>query len=33
MSVAGILFFRKAPSRQRIVGVAFAIVGLLLLTE
>jgi len=29
----GILLFRKAPSRQRIVVVAFAIVGLFLLPE
>jgi len=33
MSVAGILLFRKAPSRQRIVVVAFAIIGLFLLPE
>lgn len=33
MAVAGILFFREAPSWQRIVGVAFAIVGLFLLRK
>jgi len=33
MSVAGILLIRKAPSRQRIVVVAFAIIGLFLLPE
>jgi bacterial/archaeal transporter family protein len=27
MAVAGNLFFREAPSWQRIVGVAFAIIG------
>ena len=31
MAVAGILFFREAPSWQRIVGIAFAIIGLFLL--
>ena len=31
MAIAGILFFREAPSWQRLVGVAFAIVGLFLL--
>jgi Predicted membrane protein len=31
MAIAGILFFNEAPSWQRIVGVAFAIVGLFLL--
>jgi len=33
MAVAGILFFREAPSWQRIVGVAFAIVGFFLLRK
>jgi EamA-like transporter family. len=33
MAVAGILLFREAPSWQRIVGVAFAIVGLFLLRK
>jgi len=33
MAVAGILFFREAPSWQRIVGVAFAIIGLFLLRK
>jgi transporter family protein len=33
MAIAGILFFREAPSWQRIVGVAFAIIGLLLLRK
>src|SRR5438105_15829743 len=28
MAIAGILFFREAPSWQRIIGVAFAIIGL-----
>jgi drug/metabolite transporter (DMT)-like permease len=27
MTIAGILFFREAPSWHRIVGVAFAIIG------
>jgi transporter family protein len=31
MAIAGILFFREPPSWQRLVGVAFAIVGLFLL--
>ena len=31
MAVAGILFFREPPSWQRIVGIAFAIIGLFLL--
>src|SRR6266849_20197 len=31
MAVAGILFFHEAPSWQRFLGVAFAIVGLFLL--
>ena len=31
MAIAGILFFHEVPSWQRIVGIAFAIVGLLLL--
>ena len=33
MAIAGILFFREPPSLQRIVGVAFAIVGLFLLRK
>jgi transporter family protein len=33
MAVAGILFFREPPSWQRLVGVAFAIVGLFLLRK
>jgi transporter family protein len=33
MAVAGILFFREVPSWQRIVGVAFAILGLFLLRK
>jgi transporter family protein len=33
MAVAGILFFREPPSWQRLVGVAFAIVGLVLLRK
>jgi bacterial/archaeal transporter family protein len=33
MAVAGILFFREAPSWQRIVGVAFAVIGLFLLRK
>jgi transporter family protein len=33
MAVAGILFFREAPSWQRILGVAFAILGLFLLRK
>ncbi len=31
MAIAGILFFHEAPSWQRFLGVAFAIVGLFLL--
>jgi bacterial/archaeal transporter family protein len=30
MAVAGILFFREPPSWQRIVGIAFAVIGLFL---
>jgi transporter family protein len=33
MAIAGILFFRETPSWQRIVGVAFAIIGLFLLRK
>ena len=33
MAVAGILFFREAPSCQRIFGIAFAIIGLFLLCK
>jgi bacterial/archaeal transporter family protein len=33
MAVAGILFFRETPSWQRLVGVAFAVVGLFLLRK
>jgi transporter family protein len=33
MALAGILFFHEAPSWQRIVGVAFAIIGLFLLRK
>lgn len=33
MAMAGILFFREPPSWQRIVGVAFAILGLFLLSK
>jgi transporter family protein len=33
MAIAGILFFREAPSWQRFLGVAFAIVGLFLLRK
>ena len=33
MAIAGIIFFREAPSWQRIVGVAFAIIGLFLLRK
>jgi len=33
MAVAGILFFREAPSWQRIVGIAFAVIGLFLLRK
>jgi len=31
MAIAGILFFHESPSWQRLLGVAFAIVGLFLL--
>jgi EamA-like transporter family. len=33
MAIIGILFFREAASWQRIVGVAFAIIGLFLLRK
>src|SRR5213083_2091875 len=33
MAVAGILFFREAPSWQRIAGIAFSIIGLFLLRK
>jgi transporter family protein len=33
MALAGILFFREPPSWQRLVGVAFAIIGLFLLRK
>ena len=33
MAIAGILFFREAPSWQRILGVVFAIIGLFLLRK
>ena len=33
MAIAGILFFREPASWQRIIGVAFAIVGLFLLRK
>jgi len=33
MAVAGILFFREPPSSQRIVGIAFAVIGLFLLSK
>ena len=33
MAIAGILFFREAPSWQRIGGVVFAIIGLFLLRK
>src|SRR5437899_5589107 len=33
MAIAGILFFREAPSWQRLAGVAFAIIGLFLLRK
>jgi transporter family protein len=33
MAITGILFFREPPSWQRIVGVGFAIIGLLLLRK
>jgi len=31
MAIAGLLFFREAPSWQRLLGIVFAIVGLFLL--
>ena len=33
MAIAGILFFREPPSWQRLLGVAFAIIGLFLLRK
>ena len=33
MAVAGILFFREPPSWQRLVGIAFAVIGLFLLSK
>ena len=33
MAVAGILFFREPPSWQRIIGIAFAVIGLFLLSK
>ena len=33
MAIAGILFFREPPSWQRLLGVAFAILGLFLLRK
>jgi bacterial/archaeal transporter family protein len=33
MAVTGILFFRESPSWQRIVGIAFAIIGLFMLRK
>jgi len=33
MAVAGILFFHEPPSWQRIVGIAFAVIGLFLLSK
>lgn len=33
MAVAGILFFHEPPSSQRIVGIAFAVIGLFLLSK
>jgi bacterial/archaeal transporter family protein len=33
MAIAGILFFREAPSWQRIAGIVFAIIGLFLLRK
>ena len=33
MAIAGILFFREPPSWQRVVGIAFAIIGLFLLRK
>ena len=31
MAIAGVMFFHESPSWQRLLGVAFAIIGLLLL--
>jgi hypothetical protein len=33
MAIAGILFFREAPSSQRIIGIVFAIIVLFLLRK
>lgn len=33
MAIAGIVFFREPPSWQRILGIAFAIIGLFLLRK
>jgi len=33
MAIAGMLFFREPPSWQRLLGVAFAIIGLFLLRK
>ena len=33
MAIAGILFFHEAPSWQRVLGIAFAIIGLFLLRK
>ena len=33
MAIAGVLFFREAPSWQRIAGITFAIIGLFLLRK
>src|SRR2546429_9957113 len=33
MAIAGVLFFREAPSWQRIAGIAIAIIGLILLRK
>ena len=33
MAVAGFLFFHEPPSWQRIVGIAFAVTGLFLLSK
>jgi transporter family protein len=33
MAVAGILFFREPPSWQRVVGIAFALIGLFFLRK
>ena len=33
MAAAGILFFREPPSWQRIVGIAFTVIGLFLLSK